>query len=76
MFDGTSISQKEAHGAFTKTSIPLLVSFKVGAYLFLIFLFDFFDFFSLSIVVPFVLLTFRSVQATIDGVHVDLLGLP
>ena len=55
MFDETSISQKEAQGAFTSTSSPLVASFKVGAYLFLIFLFDFFDFFCLSIVAPFMI---------------------
>ena len=55
MFDETSIAQKEVQGAFTKTSIPLVASFKVGASLFLIFLFDFFDFFCLSIVAPFMI---------------------
>ena len=53
MFDETSIAQKEAQEVFTKTSSPLVASFKVGASLFLIFLFDFFDFFCLSIVAPF-----------------------
>ena len=53
MLDKTPIAQKEAHVVFTKTSIPLVASFKVGAYLFLIFLFDFFEFFCLSIVAPF-----------------------
>ena len=55
MFDKTSVSQKEAQGAFTETSSPLVASFKVGASLFLIFLFDFFEFFCLSIVAPFVI---------------------
>ena len=55
MFDKTSIAQKEAQGVFTKTYSPLVASFKVGAYLFLIFLFDFFESFSLSIVAPFML---------------------
>ena len=55
MFDETSIAQKEAQGALTKTSTPLVASFKVGASLFLIFLFDFFEFFCLSIVAPFML---------------------
>ena len=41
MFKETSIAQKDSQGAFTKTSIPLVASFKVGAYLFFIFLFDF-----------------------------------
>ena len=54
MFDETSIAQKESQGAFTKTYIPLVASFKVGVSLFLIFLFNFFDFFFLSIVAPFV----------------------
>ena len=31
MFEETSIAQKEAQGAFTKTSSPLVASFKVGA---------------------------------------------
>ena len=46
---------EEAQGVFTKTSSPLVTSFKVGASLFLIFLFDFFEFFCLSIVAPFML---------------------
>ena len=55
MFDKTSIAQKEAQGEFIKTSSPLVANFKVGASLFLIFLFDFFEFFCLSIVAPFML---------------------
>ena len=55
MFDETFIAQKEAQGAFTKTSSPLVVNFKVGASLFLIFMFDCFDFFCLSIVSTFML---------------------
>ena len=55
MFDETSIAHKEAQGAFKKTSIPLVVSFKVGVSLFLIFLFDFFEFFCFSIVAPFMI---------------------
>ena len=55
MFDKTYIARKDAQGAFTKTSSPLVASSKVGASLFLIFLFDFFDFFCLSIVAPFML---------------------
>ena len=55
MFDETSIAQKESQGAFTKTSSPLVASFKVGASLFLIFLFDFFGFFCLYIVAPFMI---------------------
>ena len=57
MFDETSIEQKEAQGAFTKTSIPLVAGFKVGACLFLIFRFDFFELFCLSIVAPFMIFT-------------------
>ena len=55
MFDETSIAQKEAQGPFTKTSSPLVASFKVGASLFLIFLFDFFEFICFYIVAPFML---------------------
>ena len=55
MFDKTSIVQKEAQGVLTKISSPLVASFKVGASLFLIFLFDFFEFFCLSIVAPFMI---------------------
>ena len=55
MFDKTSIAQKEAQGAFKKTSSPLVASFKVGASLFFIFLFDIFEFFCLSIVAPFMI---------------------
>ena len=43
MFDETSIEQKEAQGALTKTYSPLVASFKVGTSPFLIFLFDFFN---------------------------------
>ena len=57
MFDETSIAQKEAQGAFTKTSSPLVACFKVDTSLFLIFLFDFFGFFCLSIVAPFMIFT-------------------
>ena len=53
MFDETSIAHKESQGVFTKTSSPLVASFKVGASLFLIFLFDFLDFFCDSIIDPF-----------------------
>ena len=56
MFDETYIAQKEAQGAFTKNSSPLVASFKVGESLFLIFLFDFFGFFCLSVVAPFMIL--------------------
>ena len=52
MFDKTSIAQKEAQGAFTKNSSSLVGSVKVGASLFLIFLFDFYEIFCLSIVAP------------------------
>ena len=55
MFDETSIANKESQGAFTKTSSPLVASFKVGVSLFLIFLFDFFEFFCLSIIAPFMI---------------------
>ena len=50
MFDETSIAQKEAQCAFTKTFSPLVASFKVGASLFLICLFYFFGFFCLFVV--------------------------
>ena len=55
MFDETSIAQKEAQGELKKTSIPLVASFKVGASLFLMFLFEFSEFFCLSIVAPFMI---------------------
>ena len=55
MFDKTSISQKDAQGAFRKTSSPFVAIFKVGASLFLMFLFDCFEFFCLFIVDPFML---------------------
>ena len=54
MFDKTSIAQKETQGIFTKTSSPLVTSFKVGASLFLIFLFEFFEFL-LFVVAPFMI---------------------
>ena len=44
MFDETYIAQKEAQGAFTKNSSPVVAGFKVGASLFLMFLFDFLNF--------------------------------
>ena len=44
MFLKTSIAQKEAQSTFTKTPSPLVASFKVGASLFFIFLFEFFEF--------------------------------
>ena len=44
MFDKISIVQKEAQDVFTKTSSPFIVSFKVDASKFMIFLFDFLDF--------------------------------
>ena len=46
MFNETSIANKEAHGVFTKTSSPLVASFKGGSSLFLIFLLDIFDLFA------------------------------
>ena len=54
MFDNTPIAQKEAQDAFTKTSSPLVASFKVGASLFFIFLFDFWGFF-LFVIAPFMI---------------------
>ena len=55
MFYEKSIAQKEAQVAFAKKSIPLVASFKVGASLFLIFLIDFFEFFCLFVVAPFMI---------------------
>ena len=76
MSNETPIAQKEAQDAFTKTSIPLVESFKVGASLFLIFLFGFLNFFAFLSQLPSCFLALISVQGTIAGVHVDLPGLP
>ena len=76
MLDRTYIAHKEVQDEFTKTSSPLVASFKIGASLFLIFLFDVLNFFAFLLQLPLCFLTFRSVQATIDGVHVYLLSLP
>ena len=75
MFNGKSIAQKEAQGAFTKNYFSLVACFEVGAFLFLIFLFDFFEFFAFLSYLPSCFLTLRSVQSTIAGVNVDLIGL-
>ena len=63
MFDKKSIAQKEAQGEFTKTSSPLVASFKVGASLFLIFLFDFFEFFCLFIVASFIIFELEKLES-------------
>ena len=55
MFEKTSIARKESQDVFTQTSSPLVESFKVGAFLFLIFLFNFFDIFCLFVVSPFII---------------------
>ena len=75
MFNETSIAQKEAQGALKKHLFHWLQVLKLAHLCFWYSCLTFLNF-CLSVVDPFVLFTLRSVQATIDGVHVVPLSLP